>query len=185
MEKFFLPLALFVVLCLSAALAWREWPANMQPTLAICLGVIVAVIAIWHTHNVAVRNIRHARQLERQKESLAFLRAYNANPRVPVASSLIRGGKKYDDLTDEEKRIVKHLLNHFEILAVGLASGIYDREMIKSAFGFDLKRIYKKAEPYIAAIRKEDDDDDDESYAEFQKLAESVSKKMGFSNRGK
>ena len=166
--------ALLALLCLDGIIAVVAVVLGNIQAVVLCFAVSVALGAIWHT-----------RKLESQKAFLSFLRDYNSEFRVDIAFAAIRGGENYSALDDNQKSAVKYLLNQFEILAVGLASGIYDRKMVEIVFGFDLKRIYKKAEPYIAAIRKDDGDDDDESYAEFQKLAESVSKKMGFSNRGK
>ena len=44
-------------------------------------------------------------------------------------------------------------MNKFETLAIGLKNNIYDKKMVRDAFGRDLKEIYNKSKPWINYIR--------------------------------
>ena len=143
----------------------------------------VGILAlIWLTGaGVAFVQIRQARRLAQQKSFLAFLRDYNSEPRVDDAFVVLRGGKKWSDLSEQEKAHVKFLLNKFETLAIGLEKRIYDEEMVEATFGVDLYTIYHDAENFIHAMRDEDSAryqwmprDYQEAYSEFEKLADKI-----------
>lgn len=61
-------------------------------------------------------------------------------------------------------------MNKFETLAIGLKNNIYDKKMVRDAFGRDLKEIYNKSKPWINYIRNNESDSD--AFNEFEKLAE-------------
>ena len=140
---------------------------DLTQTVALCIAVTVSIWGFCYTC-----------KWQKNMALLAFLEQYILDLRMDDAFEIIRNGKDYGKLDRHELVIVKHMLNKFEILAIGLANGIYDRKIIVSTLGLELKRTYKKVKPYIDHIRKDDADGDDESYAEFQKLAESVIKNM-------
>lgn len=48
------------------------------------------------------------------------------------------------------------LMNMFEMLAIGLNGGIYDKKMVMDAFGEELRGIYGIAEPLIRHVRGKD-----------------------------
>ncbi|WOV92192.1 MAG: DUF4760 domain-containing protein [Candidatus Zeuxoniibacter abyssi] len=60
----------------------------------------------------------------------------------------------------------------FEIIAIGLKNAIYDKKMVKDAFGRDLKKIYNESKPLIEHIRTDESDND--AFTAFGQLAKSI-----------
>ena len=126
---------------------------------------------------VAVISLRLFRRTERQKATIAFLRDYNNSSSVDAAVALLRRGVARAEMTDADKLAVKEFLNFFEILAIGLETGIYDEEMILRAFGTDIIKYYDKAREFISAVRDEDGEIVDVAYERFEALAEKARKR--------
>ena len=144
---------------------------------------VIVLFLIWISGvAVAAVQIRHSRKLAKQKATLAFMRDYTAEGRIGGAFSIIRGGKKWDDMNVAERDDIKYLFNIFETLAIGLRSGIYDDDMTQAFFGDEISNIYNigGAKQIISAIRTEDHARSgarkihDEAYYEFQQLAEKI-----------
>ena len=121
---------------------------------------------------VALASLRLFRKTERQKATLSFLRDYNASRSVDAAIALLRRGVARADMSEDDKLAVKEFLNFFEILAVGLETGIYDERMVFRAFGTDIIKYYDRARDFIAAVRDEDGEIVDVAYERFEALAE-------------
>ena len=121
---------------------------------------------------VALASLCLLRRTERQKATLAFLREYNASKSVDAAIALLRSGAARADMGHADKLAVKEFLNFFEILAIGLETGIYDQRMVFRAFGTDIVKYYDKAKEFIQSVRHEDGDIVDVAYEHFENLAE-------------
>ena len=127
---------------------------------------------------VAVISMRLFRRTERQKATLSFLRDYNNSKSVDAAVALLRNGAARADMSDADKLAVKEFLNFFEILAIGLETGIYDERMVFRAFGTDIIKYYDRASEFIRSVRKEDGDIVDVAYERFESLAENARKQV-------
>lgn len=141
------------------------WLEVMQ-TIVLVIGVGVAVTAI-HT----------ARKSERQKAFLAFMRDYINDDKITEAFKVIRRGDVSGKLEEKDKQALKYLLNKFEMLAIGLKGGIYDRDMIIDAFGNELLRVHTKAEPFISGSSNEEWRSD-KDWLEFRELVKSIQVKV-------
>ncbi|MCH9704624.1 MAG: DUF4760 domain-containing protein [Proteobacteria bacterium] len=138
--------------------------------LAITAGIGLASICI------AIWNIRENKKIARVRHTLEFLEAYNRNPRIDEAHEFIREIKdkgnsdQIKEFENKENRVpFLFLLNQFEILAIGLSQGIYDKELIEKSFGYDVYEIYQNSEKLINYIRQEKGDDG--AFRELEKLA--------------
>ena len=139
-------------------------------------------VMLWAVR-IARRSIRAHRELESQKATLAFLRDYNNSQAVDNAVTLLRSGAARASMSDADKLAVKEFLNFFEILAIGLESGIYDERMVFRAFGTDIVKYYDRAGEFILSVRNEDGDIVDVAYERFEALAEDARKRVRKSAR--
>ena len=114
-------------------------------------------------------SIRENRRIARQKATLDFIASYNSDPRVDEAHKIIRKYKEKpvtaisplkNQIESKERIDFLFLMNMFESMAIGLTHDIYDGEMIKDAFGADLRQIYVDAQKgnLIDAVRVETPD---------------------------
>ena len=137
-----------------------------------CLSIMAACYSIWDTRRIA-----------RQKTTLDFIASYNRDPRVDEAHKIIREYKEkpvtaispLKNQIESKKRIdFLFLMNMFESMAIGLTHDIYDGEMIKDAFGADLRQIYVDAQKgnLIDAVRAETPGPSDlpDFLSEYEKL---------------
>ena len=117
--------------------------------------------------------IGYGRRTARQQETLNFINNYNADRRVSAGHAVLRAagdGDAAQILAEGNNRVnFLFLMNLFEILAVGLKNGIYDKQMTAGIFGRDIREIYDKSAPLIAHIRKAESDS--EAFSEFESLA--------------
>ena len=63
-------------------------------------------------------------------------------------------------------------MNRFEILAIGLERGIYDKHLVADYFGRDLREIYADAAPLIEHIRLTEKDPN--AFIKFEELARDI-----------
>ncbi len=114
------------------------------------------------------------RHTSRQKATLDFIADYNNDSRVSDGFRVIR--KKPQDLsTPADRDAFLFLMNKFEILAMGLKNGIYDKRMVSDTYGRDLREIYAQSKPLIEHVRVHEADS--EAFCEFEKLANAVKTK--------
>ena len=116
-------------------------------------------------------SVASARKTARQNAFLAFVRNYNHDTRIDDAIAILRAGY-HDDLSKKEISQVKYFLNEFEILAIGLKAGIYDRKMATNSFGLELATYHDQAALFIRDIRKESGET--RAYSEFEILAHRI-----------
>lgn len=65
--------------------------------------------------------------------------------------------------------LVKYVLNHWERVAVGIVQGIYHEEMLRQSNRSNVVSLYKKAKPFIEAVRFKAGSDT--FYRHFEKMA--------------
>ena len=135
-------------------MGWRA--AEVVQTFTLLGGLIYAGISV-----------ASARKTARQNAFLAFVRNYNNDLRIDGATAILRAGYRVD-LSKEEMSQLKYLLNEFEILAIGLKAGIYDRKMVTNSFGLELAAYHNKAALFIKDIREETGGK--RAYSEFENL---------------
>lgn len=129
----------------------------------ITIAIVSVVAACW--------GVWLSRKTARQQATLNFFAEYNNNSRVSCAFQVIRKEREQFSFSEKEERSdFLFLMNKFETLAIGLKNNIYDKKMVRDAFGRDLKEIYNKSKPWINYIRNNESDSD--AFNEFEKLAE-------------
>ncbi len=134
----------------------------------------------------------------RQKNTLEFMNDYNRDKRVSegvavVLSPAYKGEEQANDILKPENRKnydkFLFLMNEFEILAIGLKHKVYDKEMIKDYFGYDLLTIYKQSKLLIETIRTKNEADSkdgetaaqgNKAYEQFEYLAQTLYEKQGW-----
>lgn len=67
----------------------------------------------------------------------------------------MRSFAKKDMIDSDESREILYVLNHFEYIAIGIDSGIYDEKMFKRASHGTIMGVYDRSRPFIEAIRVE------------------------------
>lgn len=58
-----------------------------------------------------------------------------------------------DKFENEDAIAIRYVLNHFEVVAIGIKRGIYDETVVKEAWCRLLVTCYERTEPLIKAIR--------------------------------
>ena len=153
---------------------YQVWIISITVAAAIvgCLSIMAACYSI-----------RDNRRIARQKTTLDFIDSYNSNSRVDEAHRIIHKYKETpvkaisplkDQIESKERIDFLFLMNMFELMAIGLTHDIYDVQMIKDAFGADLRQIYVDAQKgnLIDAVRVETPDQSDlpDFLSEYEKL---------------
>lgn len=120
-------------------------------TFLIALGVLVAIVSVVT-----------ARSLARKKQTADMLFASRGDSRLQDGYKAI---KAYHDSADKNMRTlagsqdqeaydIKYVLNHFELLSVGIQAGIYDEDMIKKSWCTIMCETYERTLPMIKALRE-------------------------------
>jgi len=58
-------------------------------------------------------------------------------------------------IDSDESKSIRYALNHFESMAVGISSGTYDENTIKSSQFTTVTKLYERTKTYIDVIRAE------------------------------
>ena len=136
---------------------------EIQANWLIVIAVLSAGFACW--------GVWLSRRTAKQRATLDFINEYNNEPRVSSAFRVIR--KKQSIFSnDDDRDDFLFLMCKFEILAIGLKNAIYDKKMVKDAFGRDLNKIYNESKPLIEHIRTNESDSD--AFTAFEQLAKSI-----------
>jgi hypothetical protein len=135
---------------------------------AILIGVLVAMVSI-----------ATARSLARKKQAADLLFQSRSIKELQLAAQCIEKHHNANDSNmralangsaqTEESALIRSLLNHFELISVGIQSGIYDERMIKESWCTIVTRTYDQALPFIQATRERDNKQT--LYQEFELLA--------------
>ena len=162
---------LFLVLAAGAAGLglFLGWESAALQNVILLLALFVALLSLWS-----------ARNTERQKATLDFLREYNDSDVVAEGTRILNdwgGGEEYVNLNKEGRIAVNEFLNLFEMLAIGLKNGIYDEQMTRDALETTIVRYYRKTERFIRDFRNRDNDTRDAAFEHFEHLARRFLKK--------
>ena len=137
--------------------------------LTVLVGVVVAIISIWTSRVVA-----------RRKQSADLLFASRGDPQLQAGAATIlehhlandkniRAVESDANRDGLEAKAIRYVLNHFELVSVGIQNKIYDEAMIKESWCSIVCETYKQVTPYIeerrSVARKET------IYQEFEWLA--------------
>lgn len=125
-------------------------------------------VGVW----IAYNSIRSARESDRRMASLTFMRDCVKIEDIVYVLHVIEDCKDYRRFKLDEKQALESLLEHLEILAIGLNDGIYDRQVVVSVRGECLIMVHEKVKPFIETIPEESRREGD--WEEFQKLADSI-----------
>lgn len=123
--------------------------------LFVILGVFVAIISI-----------ATSRALARKKQAADLLFASRNDDKLQKAARCIEKHHDANDrniralaakgrIEEEEPTLIRHLLNHFELISVGIQNGIYDERMIKESWCGIIVRTYDQSLPFIQACREQ------------------------------
>ena len=138
--------------------------------------VLLALAAI--SAVIAMRAVTVGRQSAVRRATLGLMRDYNASPEVGRALKILRDPDRRNfSLEGRDREDFLFLMNMFEMLAVGLGRGIYDKKMIVLYFGRDLKGVWELAAPFVRHIREFEKDRD--AFTEFEKLADRIRSETG------
>ena len=138
---------------------------ELQAWAVLALGALSAAIALL--------SVMTGRWLTARRATLEFLHEYNASPEVGRAFKILRAPPESGiPLEGKNREDFLFLMNMFEVLAIGLSRGIYDKRMVVQSFGRDLKEIWEKALPFVRHVRERENDPD--AFREFEKLAKRV-----------
>lgn len=141
--------------------------------LLLCAGVLTAIISM-------VVVLRTAKK--KQTADLLFgcrldEKLFDGNARVVAmhdGNGSIRDLLK-DDADKDARAAVLYVLNHWERIAVGIVQGIYHEEMLRQSNRTNVINLYKKAKPFIEAVRHKEGKDT--FYRHFEKMAMSWEKR--------
>ncbi|HCL3904944.1 DUF4760 domain-containing protein [Pseudomonas aeruginosa] len=132
-------------------------------------GVLVAIVSVLSAKTIARKkqaadllfNSRGDEELQNGLRALAKMHDDgNTNMRAFAAKSRV----------DEDiPKMIRYVLNHYEYVAVGVQSKIYDEGMLRSASFNTVINLYKHSKPFIEAVR--DNNQRPTIYQEFQWLA--------------
>ncbi len=114
---------------------------------------------------VAITSVVSARTIARKKQTADAIFASRKDDELIkglrcVAALHVAEDKKIQSFAVSEKRdspetkLIFYVLNHYEYVAIGIRSGIYDEEMFRRASYNTIVSLYKGALPFIEATRK-------------------------------
>jgi hypothetical protein len=136
---------------------------------AVILGVLVALSSIKAARSIA-RKKQAADLLFNSRENLKLQEAARCIDKHHYSkTSNIRSLADKEAMDLPETALIRLLLNHFELVSVGIQNDIYDEKMIKDSWCTIIVRTYDQALPFITAVRERDKKDT--IYQEFELLA--------------
>lgn len=113
---------------------------------------------------IAVISIVNSRHIARKKQSIDMLMDMRCDKLMNDALATIsklhnndEGLRKFAQPSNRASEEAEHLrlaLNHFEYIAVGIRSGIYDEILVKDGIYTTIVDTFFKTEPYIKAVRQ-------------------------------
>jgi hypothetical protein len=114
---------------------------------------------------VAIASIRASRELARKKQAADLLFHSRTDVELQAGHAVIR---KYASAADknirtlaesdqyetQDAKAVRYLLNHLEVVSVGVQSKIFDEKMLKDCWGNLVVHTYDLAQPLINELQK-------------------------------
>ena len=133
---------------------WDALANDSTRNVAVVMGVLVALTAVFTS-----------RELARKKQSADILFATRGDTKLQDGHALLRtyhnaADKNIRTLADpalsesDEAKTIRYLLNHFEVISVGLRAGIFDEQMLKDSWYTMVIDTFDQAHPLIEALRK-------------------------------
>ena len=126
---------------------------------------------------VAVCGIAMVRKTARQQATLEFITQYNDSSVVSEGIHLIHDPEATQELISAlesgkhlQKESILSVLNKFEILAVGLEQGIYDYDMVKNCFGYEVGKFFQLSGRIIHCVRVKHP----KAFVSIEKLAKDI-----------
>ncbi|MCO3694906.1 DUF4760 domain-containing protein, partial [Pseudomonas aeruginosa] len=129
---------------------------------------------------VAIVSVLSAKAIARKKQAADLL--FNSRGDEELQKGLRALAKMHDDgntnmrafaaksrVDEDIPKMIRYVLNHYEYVAVGVQSKIYDEGMLRSASFNTVINLYKHSKPFIEAVR--DNNQRPTIYQEFQWLA--------------
>ncbi len=129
---------------------------------------------------VAIVSVLSAKAIARKKQSADLL--FNSRGDEELQKGLRALAKMHDDgntnmrafasrsrVDEDIPKMIRYVLNHYEYVAVGVQSRIYDESMLRSASFNTVINLYKHSKPFIEAVRE--NNQRPTIYQEFQWLA--------------
>lgn len=124
------------------------------------LAVVVGV-------GVAIQSILTARSIARKKQSADMLFQSRGDEKLQGGYTQIVLHHNADDKdvsslaeienkSSTEATQVRFLLNHWELLSIGIQAGIYDEQMVKKSWYSVVTDTYTRASPFIVRSRQVD-----------------------------
>ncbi len=131
-------------------------------------GVLVAIISVIKVQSTAKKKQTADLMFGcRMDEQLRLGNEMVATMHDPAGS--IKDLLKPERADGDETRAVKYVLNHWERICVGINEGIYHEEMLRQANRTNVVNLYRKAKPFIDAVRHQTGKKT--FYKDFEKLA--------------
>jgi hypothetical protein len=62
---------------------------------------------------------------------------------------------KKENIDSEDSKLIRHALNHYEYVSVGMHQDIFDENIYKYSLFTTVVRLYERTRPYIYQARKE------------------------------
>ena len=153
-------------------LAWREiqvttdWKPQSLAAVVTSVAVIAAttgwIANLWLTHrlNATKHTIDFVSGRFYNKEFNEAVKIFNLYFRTrSVTTKIIEELDQTDREVDQAViQSVKYLLNYFEFIAVGLAEGVLDYEIVRKSLRGNIVYYYDKCRPYIADLCEKNSD---------------------------
>lgn len=148
----------------------------------VITALAAAVIAIWGIISQRVITARQAtlefiRDAERDNDIITARREFNRLSKDPAGLGPIAA-----DTTTDEYKSVQLVLNHFEMVAIGIQRGIFEDEIYRRWYKSGVIRAWKVAAPFIFARRTSTGND--ALYHEFEEMARYYIGKRPMPRRG-
>lgn len=121
---------------------------------AVVLGVLVAVLSLLTAREVARKKqsadlLFTTRNDEKLQKGLAVIRQYH-----DASDKNLRSLADPEKFEDPDAVCIRYVLNHFEVVSIGIQAGIYDERMLKWSWQNLLVATYDRTEPLIKAVRE-------------------------------
>lgn len=121
---------------------------------AVVVGVIVAIASVFTAREMARKKqtadllfgARNDKEL--QNGQTVILKYHDGNDKN------IRTLAEPENFNDPDAAAARYVLNHFEVVSIGVQAGIYDEDMLKRSWCNLLTTTYDRTEQLIKAVRE-------------------------------
>lgn len=128
--------------------------SEITRNLFVLLGIIVAIVSV-RSNKITARKKQTAdflfasRTDDKLVEGNKCLADLHASPDVNMKKFASR-----EQLHTDECANIRYVLNHYERVAIGIQSDIYDENMLKKASYSTVIRLHNQAKPFIDGVRE-------------------------------